>query len=93
MKAPEFKKLIREEVSNALSEREIELGKAIGNIPAGVDRNRSIEFDKKSFDALARTLKPLNDLEKAKYLAKIVEKLNLSYNAIANLRKLLQELH
>ena len=93
MKAPEFKKLIREEVSNALSEREIELGKAIGNIPPGVDRNRSIEFDKKSFDALARTLKPLNDLEKAKYLAKIVEKLNLSYNAIANLRKLLQELH
>ena len=93
MKASEFKKLIHEEVSNALNEREIELGKAIGNIPPGVDRNRSIEFDKKSFDALARTLKPLNDLQKAEYLAKIVEKLNVSYNTIANLRKLLQELH
>jgi len=48
---------------------------------------------KRSFEALAKTLKPLNDVEKAKYLAKIVEKLNLSYNAIANLRRQLQELY
>ena len=82
------------ESASVVNERpELELGKAIGNIPAGVDRNRNTEFDKKSFDALAKTLNPLNDLEKATYLAKIVEKLNLNYNAIANLRKKLQELH
>jgi len=94
MKASEFRKLIREEVGKALNERpELELGKAIGNVPPGVDRNRSTEFDKRSFDALAKTLKPFNDVEKAEYLAKIIGKLNLNYNAVANLRKKLQELH
>jgi len=81
------------EDEEAINERELEVGKAIGNIPAGVDRNRSTEFDKKSFDALAKTLKPLNNQQKAEYLAKVIEKLNLDRNTtIAQLRKLLQEL-
>jgi len=49
MKASEFRKLIREEIQKTLNEGELEVGKAIGNIPRGVDRNRSIEFDKKIF--------------------------------------------
>lgn len=94
MNSSKLKQIIREEVGKALNERpELEVGKAIGNVPPGVDRNRSTEFDKRSFDALAKTLKPFNDIEKAEYLAKIVGKLNLNYNAIANLRKKLQELY
>lgn len=93
MKATEFRKLIREEVRNSLNERELELGKAIGNLPPGVDRNRSLEFDKKSLESLARTLEPLNKVEKAEYLAKVIEKLELDYTTITNLRRLLQELY
>ena len=94
MKLSQLKQIIREEVGKTLNEKpELELGKAIGNVPPGVDRNRSIEFDRKSFDSLAKTLKSFNELEKAEYLAKIIKKLNLSYNTIANLRKLLQELY
>ena len=94
MNSSKLKQIIREEVGKALNEKpELEVGKAIGNVPPGVDRNRSTEFDKRSFDALAKTLKPLNDLDKAEYLAKIVRKLNLNYNAIASLRKKLQELY
>jgi hypothetical protein len=93
MKASELRKLIREEVSNALNEQELEVGKAIGNIPAGVNRDRSIEFDKTSFDALAKTLQSLNNQEKAEYLFKVIKKLDLDrYTTIAHLRQLLQEL-
>ena len=93
MKLSQLKKLIQEKVRNALNEQELEVGKAIGNIPPGVDRNRSTEFDKNSFNALAKTLQPLNKQEKAEYLFKIIKKLNLDRNTtIAQLRQLLQEL-
>jgi hypothetical protein len=93
MKLSQLKQIIKEEISNALNERELEVGKAIGNIPPGVDRNRSIEFDKTSFDALAKTLKPLDNQQKAEYLFKVIKKLDLDrYTTIAHLRQLLQEL-
>jgi hypothetical protein len=93
MKISQLKQIIKEEISNVLNEQELEVGKAIGNIPPGVNRNRSIEFDKTSFDALAKTLQSLNNQEKAEYLFKIIKKLNLDRNTtIAQLRKLLQDL-
>ena len=93
MNSKQLKQIIREEISNTLNERELEVGKAIGNIPTGMDRDRRSEFDKRSFDALAKTLKPLDNQQKAEYLAKVIEKLNLDrYTTIAHLRKLLQDL-